>query len=211
MSLCQELISVDYIDDLGQKIIQRKDMFRFNSDSISLGRFLNVKKSDRVLDIGTNNGVLLMFAKNKGASQLVGIDILDEALELATLNCPDAVFINCSINEYSDNKKFDVIVSNPPYYENSLKNKSYFLEVARQQTYCPMDDWIKGVNRNLMPNGRFYALFPTRYLQQLMVCLYQNNLAVSKFKLLFDNRSKKAKIFMFEAKRLPFKHVLFEV
>ncbi len=211
MSLFQEMINIDYVDNLGQKIIQRKDMFKFNSDSISLGMFLKVKKSDRVLDIGTNNGILLMFAKNKGASQLVGIDILSEALELAKLNCPDAEFINCSIQEYNDIKKFDVIISNPPYYENSLKNKSYFLEVARQQTYCPMDEWIRGVNRNLMPNGRFYGLFPTRYLQQLMVCLYQNNLAVSRFKLLFDNRSKKAKIFMFEAKRLPFKHVQFEV
>lgn len=211
MSLCQNLISYDYLADLNQEIIQRKDMFKFNSDSVALGRFMNIKKRERVLDIGTNNGVLLMYAKFKGASELVGIDILDEALELAKINCPNATFINCSINDFNDFKKFNVIVSNPPYFENSLKNQSYFLAVARQQTYCPINEWLKGVNRNLKPNGRFYALFPTRYLQQLMVELFNQNLAVTRFKLLFDHRSKKAKIFMFEAKRLPYKHVLFEV
>lgn len=211
MSLCQNLISHDYLADLNQEIIQRKDMFKFNSDSLALARFMQVKRNERVLDIGTNNGILLMYAKFKGASDLVGIDILDEALQLASINCPWAELINCSIAEFIDKQQFNVIVSNPPYFENCLKNQSYFLAVARQQTYCPLTEWLNGVNRNLKPNGRFYALFPTRYLQQLMVELYNNNLAVSKFKLLFDQRSKKAKIFMFEAKRLPYKHVLFEV
>lgn len=211
MLLSQNLISYDYLSDLNQEIIQRRDMFKFNSDSVALGRFMNIKKNERILDIGTNNGVLLMYAAFKGAKDLVGIDILDEALQLAQINCPNAKLINCSISNYSDLKQFNVIVSNPPYFENSLKNQSRFLAIARQQTYCPLTEWLKGVNRNLKPNGRFYALFPTRYLQQLMVELFNNNLAVSKFKLLLDDRSKKAKIFMFEAKRLPYKHVLFEI
>ena len=58
-------------------------MFCINTDTQVLGEFLEVYKKDRVLDIGTNTGALLIYASLFNPTKLVGIDINDKALALA--------------------------------------------------------------------------------------------------------------------------------
>mgnify|MGYP000019521426 FL=1 len=50
-------------------------MFRMNSDTALLANFMKIKRNDRVLDIGTNNGALLAVANSFAPSCLIGIDI----------------------------------------------------------------------------------------------------------------------------------------
>ena len=48
------------------KVAQHKDMYHFNSDTCLLGEFININKNDNVLDVGTNNGALLVYIIKKG-------------------------------------------------------------------------------------------------------------------------------------------------
>ena len=51
--------TLDYLPNTDIYLYQDKDMFRINSDTRYLGEFLNIKKEESILDIGTNNGALL--------------------------------------------------------------------------------------------------------------------------------------------------------
>ena len=70
-------------------LYQRKDMFRMNTDTALLGNFMKVKEDETVLDIGTNNGALLLYASQYTKGKLIGIDIQQEACDLAAQNLKD--------------------------------------------------------------------------------------------------------------------------
>ena len=70
-------MSFDYLPDTNIYLKQRKDMFRVNTDTHLLGNFMLVKKNESVLDIGTNNGALLLYA-SRYTDDLSGVDILKE-------------------------------------------------------------------------------------------------------------------------------------
>ena len=80
-----EDLTLDYLpkhDNI--KIYQSKNMFRINTDTTLLGEFIVIRNNDRILDIGTNNGALLIYASLQGRKcELNGIDINKEALEIA--------------------------------------------------------------------------------------------------------------------------------
>ena len=49
-------LTYDYIAGTDIHLWQRKDMFRINTDTAQLARFMKIRKGERVLDVGTNNG-----------------------------------------------------------------------------------------------------------------------------------------------------------
>ena len=51
----------DYLGGTGYTLEQKKEMYHFNSDTELLGRFVQVKKTDSVLDIGCASGALLLY------------------------------------------------------------------------------------------------------------------------------------------------------
>ena len=75
-----EKIRIEYLQKhIDYKAVQHKDMYHFNTDTCLLGEFIKIKKDDKVLDVGTNNGALLVFIRNKGGIA-TGIDINEKAL-----------------------------------------------------------------------------------------------------------------------------------
>ena len=64
------------------KLYQDSEMFRINSDTYALGEFIEVYKEDVVLDVGTNNGALLLYANMFHPKKLMGIDINKEIILL---------------------------------------------------------------------------------------------------------------------------------
>ena len=81
-----------------------------------------------ILDIGTGSGcIAISLAKNLPNAKVTAIDISKDALEVAKknakLNNVEVNFINADIFKYKSDKKYDVIVSNPPYVLESEKIK----------------------------------------------------------------------------------------
>ena len=79
-----------------------------------------------ILDIGTGSGcIAISLAKNLPNAKITALDISKNALEVAKenaeLNNVNIDFINADIFEYQTDKKYDVIVSNPPYVTESEK------------------------------------------------------------------------------------------
>ena len=188
--MLKDNLTKDYLPSHQDIVLyQHKKMFRVNTDTSLLGRYLKVNKGDSVLDIGTNNGALLLYASLFNPSKLVGIDINGEALEIARLNLESNHISNfelfsSNIKDYVGQNKYDVIVSNPPYFNTkneSLKNNNEYLKMARHEEYLLLEDLIKGVSINLKESGIFYLIHTAPRFEEIKKCLGKHGLFIKEY------------------------------
>ena len=131
-----------------------------------------------ILDIGTGSGcIAISLAKNLPNSKVGAMDISSEALEVAKenakLNNVSIEFINADIFQYKSNKKYDVIVSNPPYVTESEKTlmKQNVLDFEPRQALFVTDDnpllYYKSIlnfsKMSLNKNGKIYLEINEKY------------------------------------------------
>lgn len=194
-----ELISDDYLPGCPFPLFQRKDMFRINTDTVLLSQYMTVKPGESVLDIGTNNGALLLAAAFKGAGALTGIDLHAEALALAEINLKrsqivDAELILADICEFH-HQPYDVIVCNPPYFKTpniGSKNTSEWLRTARHEDRCTLKTLFAASGRLLKDKGRFYLVHRASRLAELFHELENSPLTCRKLRLVYDRRTARA-------------------
>jgi tRNA1(Val) A37 N6-methylase TrmN6 len=117
--------TMDYIPNTDLKLMQDTNHFKMTSDSIHLCEFLNIRKNDKVLDVGCNNGVIALYSKLKTHNLCVGIDINEEAIELAKknikLNDLNNIEFYCSRLQDFNGLNFDLISCNPPYHKDDTQ------------------------------------------------------------------------------------------
>ena len=104
-------------------------MFCINTDTMVLGEFLEIKKTDTVIDIGTNTGALMLYINMHSPKKIIGIDINEKALEIAKKNMEinnvkNYELIHADGNTFKYHEEADVIVFNPPYFKKPLKDFS---------------------------------------------------------------------------------------
>jgi len=175
------------IDDLGDgfRLIQNPSRFCFGTDAVLLAAFCNVKRNDRVLDLGTGNGILpvLVYAGNadKGI-KINGLEIQSEDAELARRNTAlngleDAVVIDegdiKDVRNIYEHGSFNVVVSNPPYFINGDS-------IERNETLCTLNDVVKAAAWALKFGGRFYMIHRTERLCDVVCCCRGHGVEVKK-------------------------------
>jgi tRNA1(Val) A37 N6-methylase TrmN6 len=194
---------VDYLP--GHKeisLVQDTDMFCVNSDTEALASFIDIKHKDNVIDFGTNQGALLLYASLFEPASLTGLDINEKALELAKLNLDNNhiknyELINDNIVTFTHDP-YDVIICNPPYFETKEDNKSNnsYKNLAKHESILELKSLVKGLSRNLKDNGTLYFLFLTSRLEEVMCELHKNNLIVKKMKFVYDVNKEYSNVFM---------------
>ena len=135
-----------------------------------------------ILDIGTGSGcIAISLAKNLPNAKVSAIDISEDALEVARenakLNNVDIDFINADIFDYKSEKKYDVIVSNPPYVTESEKllMKSNVLDFEPKQALFVADDnpllnykaILNFSKTSLNTNGKIYFEINEKYEDEI--------------------------------------------
>lgn len=154
------------------EISQDQCAMKVGTDGVLLGAWASGGK--RVLDIGTGTGLIaLMMAQRFAEAEVVGIDIDRDACEQAANNVSISPFsdrieiLNCKLQEFcvgqelGEDKKFDAIVSNPPFFVNSQKNPDAKRSLARHTDSLSFRDLFLGVKRLLSDDGVFSAVIPT--------------------------------------------------
>ncbi|MFL2593741.1 MAG: peptide chain release factor N(5)-glutamine methyltransferase [Flavobacteriaceae bacterium] len=156
-----------------------------------------------ILDIGTGSGcIAISLAKNLPNAKVTALDIsidaLDVAKENARLNNVDIEFIKADIFEYQSNKKYDVIVSNPPYVtesEKSLMKKNVLdfepelaLFVEDNNALKYYDSILKFGMRSMKKMGYlFFEINANLYSELQNICLINNYINLNSF---IDSSSK---------------------
>lgn len=199
-------LRVDYLQNHPDyKVVQHEDMYHFNTDTCLLGEFIKINKGDKVLDVGTNNGALLVFIINKGGIAC-GIEINKQALEIAKLtlkeNNFEATLINQDFKTYLANEKYDVIVSNPPYFsskEEKQKNQNEHLKIARHEEMLDLKSLCASIANNLKEDGKVYLVHRPNRLDDIEKNLNEVGLYINEYQLVYDYRKKEAKSLLIKA------------
>ncbi len=194
----------NYLHNTDIYIHQRKDMFRINTDTTLLGEFMNIRTNETVLDVGTNNGALLLYASRFAPSHLVGIDVFQEACDLATQNLSANQISSFAIFQSPVqafvHDPFDVVVCNPPYFPCSEHvNENEFLRVARHEVALTLEELAEHSSRLLKEHGRFYLVHRSNRLVDLMKALDACKMGVQDVCFVFDEQKEHATAILIEA------------
>lgn len=187
------------------KLYQDDEMFCINTDTQVLGEFLNIYKQDTVLEIGTNNGALLLYASKFNPKKLIGIDINEKAIDLAKKNMEINKITNFELkvadgNTYKDDE-VDVIIFNPPYFKTKKDNmaNNNYLTLAKHEDNFPLDSMIECIDRNLKNNGTLFFLFLTSRLNEVLKLLDKKHIKVKEMKFVYDENKENSNVFMIKA------------
>ena len=199
------MITLDYLPRTNIQLYQDDEMIRINTDTEVLGEFLEVYRNDIVLDMGTNQGALLLYASKFTPKKLIGLEINERGCELAKKNMElnnitNYEIINGDIITYTSTP-VDVIICNPPYFKTDEHNKgdNKFLAIAKHEGILTLDKLIASIKRNLKDNGTLYFLDMTPRLDEVLAELNKNNIIPKVLKFVYDHNKKTSNIFLVKA------------
>lgn len=209
-------MKADYLNGTEYTLQQPEEMYHFNSDTELLGRFMRLKKSDRVLDVGCNTGALLLYAAHQKAEDLTGIDLFESVLQQAAKNLQSAgvkaKLEQCRIQDYTADP-FDVIVCNPPYFKTEderLKSSSEFIRAARHEEYLKPEELFSAAGRLLKRNGRLYLVHRASRLNELMSKAEDNGLQAVRMRIAYGSRNSRARSVLLEMRFASGRELLIE-
>ncbi len=140
---------------------------KVNTDGCLLGSWAHHKSPKRILDIGAGSGVIgLMLAQRYKTAEITAVEIEEACASQCTSNFEKSPFqdrlacINTDINHFESSLSFDLIVSNPPYFENATPAKGSARLHARHHNKLTLIDLFKNVNRLLIETGSFSLILP---------------------------------------------------
>lgn len=151
--------------------------FPLSTDSMALAHFVRLPKNAQVLDLGAGCGTLgLLLCAGRSDCHITGIELSTTAHEGAMDNiarnglghrmesiCGD--LRNASLIQAS---KFDVCVSNPPYFSGGPAAK---LKEARRTDLCSMEALMNAAGKALKFGGDFFLVHRPEALGQLFICV----------------------------------------
>lgn len=160
------------LDDLqrdGLKIIQNKTMFSFGVDAVLLANSVITKENDIILDLGTGTGIIpLLLSTKTNAKKIVGVEIQKEVADMANRSVNlnklnDKIqIINQDFREYTKeiNFKFDIVVSNPPYFKSGggMISGNKYKMISRHEITMNMDSLFESATISLKRGGSFYLI-----------------------------------------------------
>ena len=140
---------------------------KVGTDAILLGRWVEVKPTDVVLDIGTGCGLLPLMLSQKGVAQVDAVDIDKASIEEATVNFEASQWRehlranHSDIVDYQTEERYDLVVSNPPFFNRFSKCDSERKSRARHNdaglSYATI---CREVSRLMKPEGRLALVLP---------------------------------------------------
>lgn len=139
---------------------------KIGTDGVLLGAWANCDNPQKILDIGTGTGLIsLMLAQRFPDAKLIGVEINEDAFNEALLNISESIFknrisiVHSSVQLFQSDQKFDLIVSNPPFFELTHKEDSS-RNTARQQSDLTFEELIYYSEKLLGPKGKFAVIIP---------------------------------------------------
>ena len=163
----------DYFSFKQFTIHQDRCAMKVGTDGVLLGVLapVLVENNDslpKILDIGTGTGLvaIMLAQRTGGGAQISAVEIDSAAASQAQENADATKWnievYNASIQDFtkSTDEKFDLIVSNPPYFINSLKAPDKSRNTARHTDELSFEDLVGSAEKLLAEKGRFTVIIP---------------------------------------------------
>lgn len=147
---------------------------KVGTDGVLLGAWASVEGDASILDVGTGSGLIaLMVAQRNAKASITAIDIEHLAVDQARANVSCSpwsgrIAVECAdVRSYAPNMKFDHIVSNPPYFSDSLPSPNEQRARARHTTTLDFSALVDAAVRLLNDGGRLSVILPSDAAAQM--------------------------------------------
>lgn len=163
---------------------------KVTTDACLFGAWIahQIKKEERVfckaLEVGTGTGLLPLMVAQKSELNIDTIEIDDAAFEQVKNNIAATPWIERIVSFHGDARNFefksqyDIIFSNPPFYEDDLKSDDPKRNIALHGNELSFDDMMRLIQYNLSPEGIFFLLLPYKRKNEIRPLLKQHDLSL---------------------------------
>lgn len=156
---------------------------KISTDAVLLGSLANAENPTKILDIGTGTGVIaLMLAQRFPGSKVSSVEIDPDAAEQALENFQESQFFERleifqgRIQDFPEEEKFELIVSNPPFFPDHLKSRDSKRNKALHTDELSFEDLIDKTAHLLSSSGLFWVVLPPRQMQDLELLAQKSGL-----------------------------------
>lgn len=145
-----------------------RSSMRVGTDAVLLGSWIEPANASEILDVGTGCGVIALMAAQRSNASVTAVDIDRESARQASRNFMNSPWnrrmkaLHVSFQEFSKHHddQFDLVISNPPWFSNSLKSPHTGRNLARHDDHLKPSELFHGISRLLANNGSFYIIVP---------------------------------------------------
>lgn len=184
---------------------------KVGTDGVLLGAWAKLPKKGIVLDIGTGTGVIALMIAQRCGAMVDAIEIDEDAYRQAFCNCSNSKWkdridvLKIPLEEYMSvcDKKYDAIISNPPFFNNSLQPASESRSKARHAGTLTFEGLTKGVAALLKPKGTFASILPVPESEVLIRIAADSNSHLVRKTWVVTVPSKPAKRLLMEFGSVP--------
>ena len=149
-------------------IKQEGAAMKVGTDGVLLGAWADLENVHTVLDVGTGSGVIALMIAQRSEANIQAVEIDESSAQQTKGNFDSSKWRErlkveaISFQDFAKKhlSKFDLIVSNPPYFSKSLKPNTPERTLTRHTEQLSNADLLEGIKNLLSPDGRFCAIFP---------------------------------------------------
>jgi len=149
------------------EITHVKSKMKVGTDGVLLGAWAESTKAKHILDIGSGCGLIaLMLAQKNDASIIDAVEPHKGSFEDLNQNFKASPWperlegFNCTIQDYDPSKSYDLIISNPPFFNAGTTSPDKPRHEARHTTTLPHTDLLESVSRLLTSSGLASFILP---------------------------------------------------
>lgn len=178
---------------------------KVGTDGVLLGAWVQLLPNDNVLDVGTGTGLIaMMLAQRELNCNIDAIEVEPECLQRAQYNFARTPWADrlqafeADYNTWTDDKTYDLIVSNPPYFTNSTPSPEATRNRARHTDSLSLDVLIIKSASLLSDTGRMALVLPADSLDKVKIVAGESGLSIARLTRVKGNREAEVKRILIE-------------
>lgn len=147
-------------------IHQDKSAFKVGTDGVLLGACADLKGTERVLDAGAGTGLITLMIAQRCNALIVALEPDSDSFTECSYNVglspwkERITVMNMKLQDYTDSNGFDLMVTNPPYFVDSLKNPDPRKSASRHNDSLTTQELLSSASRLLKENGKLQLVLP---------------------------------------------------
>lgn len=168
-------------------VFQSKVSMKVGTDAMLLGSFIDSTDKTAALDVGAGSGVLsLMVAQQNSAIRIDAVEIDELSVQECRQNFKASKWsdrldvYNVDFLDFTMDRKYDLLFSNPPFYSTSLLSNDKRKAVAKHENSLPNNLFFQKASDLLTPKGAIWIIVPFEGLNSWLASARENNLFVSR-------------------------------
>lgn len=193
------------------RLIEQTKKDAFNLDTILLANFIRVPyHAKTVVDVGTGNGVLMLYLADKTKAKIIGVEIQAEHAALAEKNIiKNALSQRLSVIhndiKHVTLKGVDCVVCNPPFFKVNALTKKHVdpaVAMARHEVALTFEALVISASQMLKQGGYFYVIHRPDRISEIIAMLETHQLTVKRMRFVHPYANRDANHVLIAAMKL---------